>query len=196
MRRCMWDGEEFPCFGDDTTNKTLKWTNSYTFLGACCSFNYVPDGSRSLKTESIGDQGGLTAVLTGAPEISDGKSGSLYSDGFIVRDFYLFFVHNFLKILSLAYCSLSNRFSDGCELHNAPGRESWVLYPSLCTNSWLVGWSPWIAFGPTKLLTGKRSGKKFLQTTELRRFVFYEEFLRGMWMSTLYLSIAGIWSKW
>lgn len=89
MQRCFWDGKEFPCFGSSngSSNSSLQWKSSYSFLGACCSFNYYPDGSGSLfKTDTIGILGGLTTVLTGAPQISDGKSGALYSDGFVVTN--------------------------------------------------------------------------------------------------------------
>lgn len=87
LQRCFWNGVEFPCFGG-SNKTTLIWKSSYSFLGACCSLNYYPDGTGTiLKTDSIGIMGGLTVVLSGAPQISDGKSGALYSDGFVVKYF-------------------------------------------------------------------------------------------------------------
>lgn len=85
LLRCFWDEDEFPCLSDESNQTSMKWTQSYSFLGACCSFNYFPDGNGTMfTTDSIGVFGGLTAVLTGAPQISDGKSGALYSEGFVV----------------------------------------------------------------------------------------------------------------
>ncbi|XP_063706201.1 sodium channel protein Nach-like [Culicoides brevitarsis] len=84
LRRCVWNGKEFPCYGDNATSSSLKWHNSHSFVGSCCSFNYYPSGGTSLQTDFMGDEGGLKVVLTGGPQISDGKSGVMYSDGFLL----------------------------------------------------------------------------------------------------------------
>lgn len=86
LKHCFWNGVEFPCFQAD---ENMNWQSSYSFLGACCSFNYHSDEEtigthRSFHADTIGIDGGLTIILTGAPQISDGKSGALYSAGFVV----------------------------------------------------------------------------------------------------------------
>uniref|UniRef100_A0A336M005 CSON006246 protein n=1 Tax=Culicoides sonorensis TaxID=179676 RepID=A0A336M005_CULSO len=85
LQKCFWAQTEFPCFGTKNQTSKLQWKSSFSFLGSCCSINYYPDSREDLfKTESIGILGGLTILLTGAPQISDGKSGALYSDGFVL----------------------------------------------------------------------------------------------------------------
>lgn len=103
--RCLWSGEEFPCRDIGTNISEFSFKSSYSFLGACCSINYFPDGGGNLfKTDTIGILGGLTVILTGAPQISDGKSGALYSDGFVVK-FFLVKFYIFSRIKNSKYIS-------------------------------------------------------------------------------------------
>jgi acid-sensing ion channel, other len=84
---CQWAGKTFPCFQD---HPHMKWESSYSFLGACCSFNYHPDsksGYVPFASNKFGIDGGVSIIGSGFPEISDGKSGVLYSEGFVVSDF-------------------------------------------------------------------------------------------------------------
>lgn len=83
LLRCFFLNVEFPCFQN---NSFLAWKPSYSYLGACCSFNYYPDkeDDNYFTVNHIGMSSALTIILTGAPEISDGKSGALYSDGLIL----------------------------------------------------------------------------------------------------------------
>ncbi|CAO1376532.1 unnamed protein product [Diamesa tonsa] len=81
---CHWDGKRFPCF---QKHKYLTWVESYSYLGACCSFNYHPN--KDLKGDifvanDFGINGGLSIIGTGRPQASDGKSGAIYSEGFEV----------------------------------------------------------------------------------------------------------------
>lgn len=101
LLRCFWEEVEFPCFGNESSKTSMTWKPSYSFLGACCSFNYFPDTNGTMfYTESIGISGGLTFILTGAPQISDGKSGALYSEGFVVNNFGLSNIVSFDKLIT------------------------------------------------------------------------------------------------
>lgn len=64
----------------------MSWKPSLSFLGACCSFNYNPlsDDDTYFKVEGLDITGAITLIGSGEPEISDGKSGVLYSDGFML----------------------------------------------------------------------------------------------------------------
>lgn len=91
LLRCFFLNVEFPCFQNDSL---LSWRPSYSFLGACCSFNYHPEhyDDNFFKVNYIGISNSITLLLTGAPQISDGKSGFLHSDGLVLlvhhpRDF-------------------------------------------------------------------------------------------------------------
>lgn len=79
---CHWAGKRFPCF---QKHKYLTWVESYSYLGACCSFNYHPnkdlDGDMFV-AKNFGINGGLSIIGTGRPQPSDGKSGAIYSEGF------------------------------------------------------------------------------------------------------------------
>lgn len=46
----------------------MKFVESYSYLGACCSFNYDPDllgNEEHVKTNSYGINGGLNVIGTG-----------------------------------------------------------------------------------------------------------------------------------
>lgn len=64
----------------------LKWISTTSHLGACCSFNYNPTNMDYIpfSSNTFGVKGGLTIIGTGFPEISDGKSGIIFSAGFVV----------------------------------------------------------------------------------------------------------------
>lgn len=81
---CYWAGTKFPCFQN---NPFLSWIGSTSHYGACCSFNYHPSVQGSFvpfAVNTYGIHGGLSVVATGFPQASDGKSGALYSEGFMV----------------------------------------------------------------------------------------------------------------
>jgi acid-sensing ion channel, other len=62
---CYFAGKKFPCIQN---NKYLTFVESYTYLGACCSFNYDPKGSdedEHFNVNSFGDNGGLKVIGTG-----------------------------------------------------------------------------------------------------------------------------------
>lgn len=52
----------------------------------CCSFNYHPDNTtyEAYQASSFGTRGGLSIIGTGYPQVADGKSGVLFSSGFIM----------------------------------------------------------------------------------------------------------------
>lgn len=65
----------------------MTFVESFSYLGACCSFNYNPksqDSEDFFRTNSFGINGGLNVIGTGQPQASDGKSGAIYSEGFVV----------------------------------------------------------------------------------------------------------------
>jgi acid-sensing ion channel, other len=81
---CQWAGNTFPCFQE---HPFMKWESSYSFLGACCSFNYHPEAKSDFvpfASNKFGIDGGVSIIGSGYPEIADGKSGVLYSEGFVV----------------------------------------------------------------------------------------------------------------
>ncbi|XP_039438732.1 sodium channel protein Nach-like [Culex pipiens pallens] len=81
---CYWAGTKFPCFQN---NPFLSWIGSTSHYGACCSFNYHPSVQGSFvpfAVNTYGIHGGLSVVATGFPQASDGKSGALYSEGFML----------------------------------------------------------------------------------------------------------------
>lgn len=74
------------CF-DFQTHKYMTFVESYSYLGACCSFNYNPKAfgqDELFNVNSFGANGGLNVIGTGRPQASDGKSGAVYSEGFVV----------------------------------------------------------------------------------------------------------------
>uniref|UniRef100_A0A182IT54 Amiloride-sensitive sodium channel n=1 Tax=Anopheles atroparvus TaxID=41427 RepID=A0A182IT54_ANOAO len=82
---CYWAGKKFPCFGK---HAFLGWIGSTSHYGACCSYNYHPNVRSGSKTpfavNTYGIHGGLSVIGTGYPQASDGKSGALYSEGFML----------------------------------------------------------------------------------------------------------------
>lgn len=84
IKLCAWAKVEFPCFQSDSHH--LSFTSTTSYLGMCCSFNYHP-GNRSyeaFKAATFGTRGGLTIIGSGYPQVADGKSGVLFSSGFIM----------------------------------------------------------------------------------------------------------------
>jgi amiloride-sensitive sodium channel len=79
---CSFAGQKFPCFQNKSSQYT--WVDSFSHLGACCSFNYHPsfDNVEPIQTPFFSINGGLAIVGTGRPQASDGKSGPIYSEGF------------------------------------------------------------------------------------------------------------------
>lgn len=64
----------------------MTFTESYSYLGACCSYNYNPsaiEGDEVFSSNYFGINGGLNVIGTGRPQASDGKSGAIYSEGFV-----------------------------------------------------------------------------------------------------------------
>ncbi|XP_070494636.1 sodium channel protein Nach-like [Chironomus tepperi] len=81
---CVFAGKKFPCFQQ---HPYMKFEESYSYLGACCSFNYHPNTVATadfFKANTFGIDGGLSVVGTGRPQASDGRSGAIYSEGFVV----------------------------------------------------------------------------------------------------------------
>lgn len=81
---CNWAGKKFPCF---QKHPFLSWIGSTSHYGACCSFNYHPSVQETMAPFAVntyGIHGGLSVIGTGYPQASDGKSGALYSEGFMV----------------------------------------------------------------------------------------------------------------
>uniref|UniRef100_A0A1S4H4X8 Uncharacterized protein n=4 Tax=gambiae species complex TaxID=44542 RepID=A0A1S4H4X8_ANOGA len=81
---CYWAGKQFPCFAK---HAFLGWIGSTSHYGACCSFNYHPNvrGNKDpFVVNTYGMHGGLSVIGTGYPQASDGKSGALYSEGFML----------------------------------------------------------------------------------------------------------------
>jgi amiloride-sensitive sodium channel len=81
---CQWAGKRFPCF---QSHYFLSWTPSKSHFGACCSFNYHIDpkfNDSVVAANTYGIHGGLSVIGTGAPQASDGKSGAIYSEGFVL----------------------------------------------------------------------------------------------------------------
>lgn len=79
---------EFVCFPDvtDGGNQHLSFQATTSYLGVCCSFNYHP-GNRSYeayRSATFGTRGGLSIIGSGWPQVADGKSGVLFSSGFMV----------------------------------------------------------------------------------------------------------------
>lgn len=82
---CYWAGRKFPCFDK---HEFFSWIDSTSHYGACCSFNYHPSVQETITpfaVNTFGVHGGLSVIGTGYPQASDGKSGALYSEGFMVR---------------------------------------------------------------------------------------------------------------
>ncbi|XP_055594577.1 sodium channel protein Nach-like [Uranotaenia lowii] len=81
---CYWAGKKFPC---TQKHPFLSWIGSTSHYGACCSYNYHPNVQESLAPFAVntyGIHGGLSIIGTGFPQASDGKSGALYSEGFML----------------------------------------------------------------------------------------------------------------
>ncbi|XP_058827422.1 sodium channel protein Nach-like [Topomyia yanbarensis] len=81
---CYWAGKRFPCFD---SHPFLSWIGSTSHYGACCSFNYHPSVEKlsiPFAVNTFGMHGGLSIIGTGFPQASDGKSGALYSEGFML----------------------------------------------------------------------------------------------------------------
>ncbi|XP_052873492.1 sodium channel protein Nach-like [Anopheles cruzii] len=81
---CYWAGKKFPCFDK---NAFLGWIGSTSHYGACCSLNYHPNEEKNsipYAVNTYGMHGGLSVIGTGYPQASDGKSGALYSEGFML----------------------------------------------------------------------------------------------------------------
>lgn len=81
--KCQWAGKSFPCFQND---KYFKWVTSMSHLGVCCSFNnQLNKPNHSLfSTNTFGIYGGLSVIGTGRPQVADGKSGVIFSAGYMV----------------------------------------------------------------------------------------------------------------
>ncbi|EAT45221.1 AAEL003470-PA [Aedes aegypti] len=81
---CYWAGRKFPCFDK---HEFFSWIDSTSHYGACCSFNYHPSVQETITpfaVNTFGVHGGLSVIGTGYPQASDGKSGALYSEGFML----------------------------------------------------------------------------------------------------------------
>uniref|UniRef100_A0A182K6C4 Uncharacterized protein n=1 Tax=Anopheles christyi TaxID=43041 RepID=A0A182K6C4_9DIPT len=81
---CYWAGQRFPCFAK---HAFLGWIGSTSHYGACCSFNYHPNvrgNKEPFVVNTYGMHGGLSVIGTGYPQASDGKSGALYSEGYML----------------------------------------------------------------------------------------------------------------
>lgn len=81
---CAWAKREFPCFQN---NSQFSFVSTTSYLGLCCSFNYNQDQAEQHKpfhSSSFGTRGGLSIIGSGAPQVADGKSGVLFSSGFIM----------------------------------------------------------------------------------------------------------------
>ena len=81
---CQWAGKRFPCFQSDFF---LSWTASMSHFGACCSFNYhiyPKENDSVIAANTYGIHGGVSIIGTGSPQASDGKSGAIYSEGFML----------------------------------------------------------------------------------------------------------------
>ena len=64
----------------------MTFAESYSYLGACCSFNSNPkseDEDDFFSVNTYGTNGGFNVIGTGQPQASDGKSGAVYSEGFV-----------------------------------------------------------------------------------------------------------------
>lgn len=73
----------FPCFQE---NSYLKFTESTSYAGICCSFNYRPKNSsyEPYRSPSFGTRGGLSIIGSAHPQVSDGKSGIFFSSGLMM----------------------------------------------------------------------------------------------------------------
>lgn len=76
-----------PCFDQDID---FSWHTSLSYLGYCCSFNYFRKNRTTspLKAHTFGSGGGISLIGTGGPQLADGKSGIIFSAGFML------FVHH------------------------------------------------------------------------------------------------------
>lgn len=83
---CAWAKVEFPCFQN---NSRFSFYATTSYLGICCSFNYRPDnGFEAYHSTTFGTKGGLSIVGSGYPQVADGKSGVLFSSGFLMLIHY------------------------------------------------------------------------------------------------------------
>ena len=80
---CRWAGKSFPCFQN---HKYLTWKTTTSHYGACCSFNYDANNINGefFTTNAYEVYGALSIIGSGYPQIADGKSGGLFSAGFVV----------------------------------------------------------------------------------------------------------------
>lgn len=83
IKVCAWAKTEFPCF---QKNSHFSFVATTSYLGLCCSFNYHPEkeAHKPFHSSSFGTRGGLSIIGSGSPQVADGKSGALYSSGFIM----------------------------------------------------------------------------------------------------------------
>lgn len=89
IKVCAWSKVEFDCFPADggtggDPHLSFRATNSY--LGVCCSFNYQPGNVSydAYRSTTFGTRGGLSIIGSGWPQVADGKSGVLFSSGFMM----------------------------------------------------------------------------------------------------------------
>lgn len=90
IKVCAWSKVEFDCFEHSTdSTRHLVFRTTMSYLGMCCSFNYYPaNESRTIyqpyRSPSFGTKGGLSVIGSAYPQVADGKSGVLFSSGFIM----------------------------------------------------------------------------------------------------------------
>lgn len=89
IKVCAWSKVEFDCFpadGGTGGDPHLSFRTTTSYLGVCCSFNYQPgNGSYdAYRASTFGTRGGLSIIGSGWPQVADGKSGVLFSSGFMM----------------------------------------------------------------------------------------------------------------
>lgn len=79
---CSWSRIPYDCF---EPNSSLGFGPSISYLGMCCSLNYYPENAQhpSFRATSFGPHGGLTVIGSARRLMPDGRSGVIFSRGFM-----------------------------------------------------------------------------------------------------------------
>lgn len=84
LQACAWSQEPFECVQNVDVGERLSFSESTSYLGLCCSFNYHPENATydALRARTFSERGGL--VVLGNTSAPDGRSGVLFSAGVVM----------------------------------------------------------------------------------------------------------------
>lgn len=84
LQACSWSQTDFECVPESDNGVRLSFSESTSYLGLCCSFNYLPENLTSdpFRAQTFGEHGGLFVLGSAYPP--DGRSGVLFSAGIVM----------------------------------------------------------------------------------------------------------------